>query len=188
MSHITGLSAALFTALLSIAYHPPVLEAQTSGDSGYSRYSSGQEYVVVGERAVLYTSPSLKSHAIGEFRSRAVIAPISIKNGWAEVDRPEHGFVTLDSLTEVAEPQENGKDSFRIDSRKTSDQEHSTTACTRERELEEKVRDQDERIRELERQLDTRNSDAPYRNSPNSNNPPLGAVSSGLREQADTAK
>ncbi len=153
----------IVTSILSI--FPGFAAAQTGKDTHYLQHAAIQEYVVVGKPAVLYSSPAQNSRAIGEFRSEAIIAAVSVKNGWVEVDRPEHGYIPLSSLAEVTQ------------------EPHASSA--REREFEATIKQQEERIRDLERQLANRNSTTTTVNSGSSEHPPLGAVSSGTKNRDD---
>jgi len=57
------------------------------------------DYAVSATRAVLFSSPSLSSRKIGEFRRTAVVTGKETFPGWIEINFPDHGFLQRVLLT-----------------------------------------------------------------------------------------
>jgi metalloendopeptidase OMA1, mitochondrial len=64
---------------------------------------TGEQWVVIGQKAVLYSKPSSKSTPIGEFKNGAVVTVVNEFDNWLEIDRPDHGFLRRKALAPYAD-------------------------------------------------------------------------------------
>lgn len=55
-------------------------------------------FEVRAPKALLYSKPSITSNPIGEFRHGAVLTAVSQRDGWVEIQSPDHGYLLENDL------------------------------------------------------------------------------------------